>query len=143
MERIDIISAYFVPTCAGVLLNMVRKGVKITILTNSLAADYVAVVHAGYALWRKKLRCYGVELYELKLTCEHKTVVHDRGLTGNSGSSLHAKTFSIDGSRFFIGSLNFEPCSTLLNTEMGLVIESETLATLIHKRFTQSQREAA
>ncbi len=26
---------------------------------------------------------------------------------------------------------------------MGFVIESETLATLIHKRFTQSQRDAA
>ncbi|EAX5873341.1 phospholipase D family protein, partial [Salmonella enterica] len=65
------------------------------------------------------------------------------GLTGNSGSSLHAKTFSIDGSKVFIGSLNFDPRSTLLNTEMGFVIESETLATLIHKRFTQSQRDAA
>lgn len=144
-ERIDIISAYFVPTRAGVaqLLNLVRKGVKIAILTNSLAANDVAVVHAGYARWRKKLLRYGVELYELKPTREHETVVHDRGLTGNSGSSLHAKTFSIDGSKVFIGSLNFDPRSTLLNTEMGFVIESETLATLIHKRFTQSQRDAA
>ncbi len=144
-ERIDIISAYFVPTRAGVaqLLNLVRKGVKIAILTNSLAANDVAVVHAGYARWRKKLLRYGVELYELKPTREHETAVHDRGLTGNSGSSLHAKTFSIDGSKVFIGSLNFDPRSTLLNTEMGFVIESETLATLIHKRFTQSQRDAA
>lgn len=101
------------------------------------------VVHAGYARWRKKLLRYGVELYELKPTREHETAVHDRGLTGNSGSSLHAKTFSIDGSKVFIGSLNFDPRSTLLNTEMGFVIESETLATLIHKRFTQSQRDAA
>lgn len=66
-ERIDIISSYFVPTRAGVaqLLRMVRKGVKIAILTNSLAANDVAVVHAGYARWRKKLLRYGVELYEL------------------------------------------------------------------------------
>lgn len=70
-------------------------------------------------------------------------MVHDRGLTGNSGSSLHAKTFSIDGRNVFIGSLNFDPRSTLLNTEMGFVIESESLATLIHKRFTESQRNAA
>lgn len=54
-ERIDIISAYFVPTRAGVaqLLQLVRKGVRIAILTNSLAANDVAVVHAGYARWRK------------------------------------------------------------------------------------------
>lgn len=51
-ERIDIISSYFVPTRAGVaqLLRMVRKGVKVAILTNSLAANDVAVVHAGYTL---------------------------------------------------------------------------------------------
>ena len=52
------------------LLRMVRKGVKIAILTNSLAANDVAVVHAGYARWRKKLLRYGVELYELKPTRE-------------------------------------------------------------------------
>ncbi|HFZ8995337.1 TPA: phospholipase D family protein [Citrobacter freundii] len=145
VERIDIISAYFVPTRAGVaqLLQMVRKGVRIAILTNSLAANDVAVVHAGYARWRKKLLRYGVDLYELKPTKGHEVELHDRGLTGNSGSSLHAKTFSVDGKKVFIGSLNFDPRSTLLNTEMGFVIESEALATLIHKRFTQSQREAA
>lgn len=144
-ERIDIISAYFVPTRAGVaqLLRLVRKGVKIAILTNSLAANDVAVVHAGYARWRKKLLRYGVELYELKPTRDRVSAVHDRGLTGNSGSSLHAKTFSIDGRKVFIGSLNFDPRSTLLNTEMGFVIESEVLAELIHKRFMQSQRDMA
>ncbi|KDF19590.1 hypothetical protein AF42_00894 [Citrobacter freundii MGH 56] len=144
-ERIDIISAYFVPTRAGVaqLLRLVRKGVKIAILTNSLAANDVAIVHAGYARWRKKLLRYGVELYELKPTRDRVSVVHDRGLTGNSGSSLHAKTFSIDDRKVFIGSLNFDPRSTLLNTEMGFVIESEVLAGLIHKRFMQSQRDMA
>ncbi len=67
-ERIDIISSYFVPTRAGVaqLFTDGRKGVKIAILTNSLAANDVAVVHAGYARWRKKLLRYGVELYELR-----------------------------------------------------------------------------
>ncbi|POT57763.1 hypothetical protein C3432_07395 [Citrobacter amalonaticus] len=144
-ERIDIISAYFVPTRAGVaqLLRLVRKGVKIAILTNSLAANDVAVVHAGYARWRKKLLRYGVELYELKPTREPHSALHDRGLTGNSGASLHAKTFSIDGKTVFIGSFNFDPRSTLLNTEMGFVIESETLARSIHARFLQSQFDVA
>ncbi|MDR9891693.1 phospholipase D family protein [Pseudenterobacter timonensis] len=144
-EQIDIISSYFVPTRAGIalLLNMVRKGVKVAILTNSLAATDVAVVHAGYARWRKKLLRHGVELYELKPTREFVPGVHDRGLTGNSGSSLHAKTFSVDGEKVFIGSLNFDPRSTMLNTEMGFVIESETLARLIHRRFTRSRRQEA
>ncbi|MDK9357155.1 MULTISPECIES: phospholipase D family protein [Lelliottia] len=144
-EQIDIISSYFVPTRAGVaqLLQLVRKGVKIAILTNSLAANDVAVVHAGYARWRKKLLRHGIELYELKPTQDFVPGLRDRGLTGNSGSSLHAKTFSIDSQKVFIGSLNFDPRSTMLNTEMGFVIESETLARLIHRRFLKSRQHEA
>lgn len=143
--NIDIISSYFVPGRAGVaqILQLVRKGVKVAILTNSLAANDVAVVHAGYARWRKKLLRHGVELYELKPTQHPRPGIRDRGLTGNSGSSLHAKTFSIDGSKVFIGSFNFDPRSALLNTEMGLVIDSENLAQRIHHRFLKSQRDAA
>ncbi|MRS13601.1 phospholipase D family protein [Enterobacteriaceae bacterium RIT691] len=143
--QLDIISSYFVPGRAGValILQLVRKGVKVAILTNSLAANDVAVVHAGYARWRRKLLRHGVELYELKPTHQPRRGVHDRGLTGNSGSSLHAKTFSIDGKKVFIGSFNFDPRSALLNTEMGLVIESEPLAQQIHHRFLRSQRDTA
>ncbi|WP_271127074.1 phospholipase D family protein [Dryocola boscaweniae] len=144
-QQIDIISAYFVPTRAGVaqILGLVRKGVKIAILTNSLAANDVAPVHAGYARWRKKLLRHGVQLFELKPQHEGGDIPHDRGLTGNSGSSLHAKTFSVDKQQVFIGSFNFDPRSAMLNTEMGFVIESATLAEDIHERFSQSQRKAA
>lgn len=144
-NNIDIISAYFVPGRAGVaqILKLVRKGVKVAILTNSLAANDVAVVHAGYARWRKKLLRHGVELYELKPTSHPRPGLRDRGLTGNSGSSLHAKTFSIDSKKVFIGSFNFDQRSALLNTEMGLVIDSESLAQRIHHRFVRSQRDAA
>jgi putative cardiolipin synthase len=41
---------------------------------------------------------------------------------------LHAKTFAVDRSRIFVGSFNFDQRSALLNTEMGLVIESPVLA---------------
>lgn len=144
-REIDIISAYFVPTRAGVaqILSLIRKGVKVAILTNSLAANDVAAVHAGYARWRKKLLRHGVELYELKPEQNGARRPHDRGLTGNSGSSLHAKTFSVDKQKVFIGSFNFDPRSAMLNTEMGFVIESHALAEDIHQRFTQSQKEAA
>nr|WP_310608049.1 phospholipase D family protein [Buttiauxella brennerae] len=144
-REIDIISAYFVPTRAGVaqILSLIRKGVKVAILTNSLAANDVAAVHAGYARWRKKLLRHGVELYELKPEQNGARRPHDRGLTGNSGSSLHAKTFSVDKQKVFIGSFNFDPRSAMLNTEMGFVIESNALAEDIHQRFTQSQKEAA
>lgn len=143
--QFDIISAYFVPTRAGVaqLLALKRKGVKIAILTNSLAANDVSVVHAGYAKWRKKLLRHGIALYELKPHHDGQDAPHDRGLTGNSGSSLHAKTFSVDNKKVFIGSFNFDPRSAMLNTEMGFVIESESLATRIHTRFETQVRERA
>jgi putative cardiolipin synthase len=97
-QQFDIISAYFVPTRSGVaqLLALKRRGVKISILTNSLAANDVTVVHAGYARWRKKLLRHGIALYELKPQDNPPVAPHDRGLTGNSGSSLHAKTFTVD-----------------------------------------------
>ena len=50
---------------------------------------------------------------------------------GSSGSSLHAKTFSVDRARVFIGSFNFDPRSARLNTEMGFVIDSPALAQTI------------
>jgi putative cardiolipin synthase len=144
-QQLDIISAYFVPTRTGValLLALVRKGVKISILTNSLAANDVSIVHAGYAKWRKKLLRHGIRLYELKPNTAAREPSHDRGLTGNSGSSLHAKTFSVDNQTVFIGSFNFDPRSAVLNTEMGLVIENDVLATRIHQRFISSMRDRA
>ncbi|WP_128177547.1 phospholipase D family protein [[Pantoea] beijingensis] len=144
-QQFDIISAYFVPTRAGVaqLLSLVRSGVKIAILTNSLAANDVSVVHAGYAKWRKKLLRHGITLYELKPHGDAQDMPHDRGLTGNSGSSLHAKTFSVDNEKVFIGSFNFDPRSAVLNTEMGFLIESETLATSVHQRFVERMRDRA
>ena len=47
---------------------------------------------------------------------------------GSSGASLHAKTFVVDGKRVFIGSLNFDPRSARLNTEMGMVIDHAEIA---------------
>jgi putative cardiolipin synthase len=58
-------------------------------------------------------------------------------LTGSSGSSLHAKTFSVDRQRVFVGSFNFDPRSAQLNTEMGFVIDSPSLATQIAQNFAE------
>ena len=53
----------------------------------------------------------------------------------SSSSGLHAKTFAVDGERIFVGSFNFDPRSALLNTEMGLVIDSPVLAQRLAEGF--------
>lgn len=136
VQEMELVSPYFVPTAAGVafFVGLARQGVKITILTNALEATDVGIVHAGYAKWRKPLLEAGIALYELKRTFSERAL-KDRGLTGHSGSSLHAKTFSIDRAQLFVGSLNFDPRSSRLNTELGFVIDSPRLAEAIAETF--------
>ena len=131
--QVDVVSPYFVPTRVGVdiLVGLAKRGVTVRVLTNALEASDVAAVHAGYAKWRRELLQNGVMLYELRRVAgDYSTEVRAR-LSGSSGSSLHAKTFSVDRARVFVGSFNFDPRSADLNTEMGVLIESPALARII------------
>jgi len=117
-----------VPGKEGVqwLRQMAARGVRVRVLTNSFAATDVRVVHAGYAAYRRELLESGIELYELKPTA----AVAKRTLHGSSRASLHAKAFAFDRRTVFIGSLNLDPRSVKLNTEIGVVFESPELAQL-------------
>ena len=125
---VDLVSPYFVPANKGtdLLGGWARRGVKVRVLTNSLEATDVAFVHAGYVKRREELLEAGVELYEMRKRGAGQAP--SSGTFGSSGSSLHAKTFAVDGARIFIGSFNFDPRSAELNTEMGFVIDSPLLA---------------
>jgi putative cardiolipin synthase len=109
--------------------------VRVRILTNALEATDVAAVHAGYAKHRKALLASGVRLYELRRLSPQLDSYSDGGPIRSSGSSLHSKTFAVDGRSVFIGSFNFDPRSAKLNTEMGVVIESAALAKGIDEVF--------
>ena len=138
-HEVYIVSPYFVPTEQGLraLSLLSQRGVRITVLTNSLQATDVAAVHSGYARYRRDLLKSGIKLYELKAT-QAVPKVKDRGLTGSSATSLHAKTFVVDRERVFIGSLNLDPRSARLNTEMGVVIESVPLATAMQTSLEET-----
>ncbi|MBK0063291.1 phospholipase D family protein [Acinetobacter sp. S54] len=134
-QHIELVSAYFVPTEKGAeyLSQLSRQGTKVRVLTNSFAANDVAIVHAFYCQYRKKLLQNGVKLYEFKPLLERTKPTWYEKVTGRvipakgkSSSSLHAKFFDIDG-KVFIGSFNFDPRSAHLNTEVGLVVESDAL----------------
>lgn len=133
--RLDLVSAYFVPSRKGteVFANLARKGIRVNILTNALNTTDVPMVHAGYTKYRRALLEAGVKLYELKLRGNDP----DKQIfpLGISGASLHAKTFAVDHRRVFIGSFNFDPRSVELNCEMGFLIESPGMAAQVSGVF--------
>ncbi len=139
--RLDLVSPYLVPGRAGTraLALLARRGVAVRILTNSLEATDVLPVHAGYAKRRRTLLKAGVVLFELRPgaspASEGGRDARALGPFGSSGGSLHAKTFAVDGRTIYVGSFNFDLRSLRLNTESGLVIDSERLAHRLHESF--------
>ncbi|MFG6539040.1 phospholipase D-like domain-containing protein [Sulfitobacter sp. CS16] len=49
----------------------------------------------------------------------------------------------MDGARIFVGSFNFDPRSTTLNTEMGLLIDSDRMAQGLRDAFNADLRGLA
>jgi len=139
-----IFSPYFVPGANGVesLRQMRERGVRVRIITNSLASTDVAAVHAGYARYRKPLLRAGIELYEIDKSLSRAERKEKKGSGGSSKASLHAKSFVIDRERVFIGSLNLDPRSMVENTEIGIMIESPDMARLMSRGFERIANQA-
>lgn len=144
-QQLELVSAYFVPTQKGTdyLTQLSNNQVKVRVLTNSFVANDVALVHAFYKEYRHDLLKSDVKLYEFKPYIERNKRTWYEVVTGNvipakgkNSSSLHAKFFDLDG-KVFIGSFNFDPRSVHLNTEVGLVIESEVLQQRISTSLDQ------
>jgi cardiolipin synthase C len=127
-EEVTASSPYFVP--GQLSLEMFRelrgRGVKVTVMTNSLASTDEPIVHIGYAAHREELLRMGIDLYELSSSRlkDNKRPF----LFGKSLGRLHAKLVVIDKKRLFIGSMNLDPRSATINTELGAMIDSPPLA---------------
>lgn len=131
-KEVVLISPYFIPGKQGVALfrKWAEQGVDVTIVTNSLAATDVVAVHSGYAKYRKQLLRAGIKLYEIPTVRTFPEKPKTAGYIGSSSrASLHAKAFFIDGSHTFVGSLNIDPRSIKINTEIGIVFESTEMTT--------------
>ena len=144
-RTLDLVSPYFVPGTEGTaaLEALAKNGVKVRILTNSLAANDEKSVHAGYAKRRASLLRAGVQLFELKPTAAQASAESRVRFGVSSSAGLHAKTFAVDRKRIFVGSFNFDQRSALLNTEMGFVIESPLLAERLAAFFDTNASLAA
>lgn len=131
-----IMSPYFIPGEEGVALfrELRERGVAVRILTNSMEATDVAAVFGGYSPYRKQLLDLGVELYELKpmggAPPPGKAVLFSSSL-----ASLHSKAFIVDREIVTVASLNMDPRSVNLNTELAVVVDSAALAARVVKRF--------
>lgn len=127
-KKVTIVSAYFVPLKNGVdfLIELEARGVEVTVVTNSLAANNQFTVHGGYAPSRKPLLEGGVEIYEVRADAD----VAGTEFIDASGAraTLHTKAFLVDDESLFIGSFNFDPRSADINTEMGVIIHDRGMA---------------
>jgi cardiolipin synthase C len=132
-DDLEIISPYFIPGEAGTsqLAALAGAGTQVSILTNSLAATDVVAVHGAYANYREPLVAGGVRLFELK----PYDAESDVSLFGSSSASLHTKSFTVDDRLGFIGSMNFDPRSISLNSEMGVVFEHAELVRQVREAF--------
>jgi cardiolipin synthase C len=144
-----IVSPYFVPgpRMMAVYEQLRQRGVRVRVLTNSLASNDAPAAHAGYARYRKALLAVGVELHEMRSDPEAVADLlgsgsasgrsdnrfgFGSGVGGSKGASsrasLHSKAVVIDTRIAIIGSMNLDLRSQLKNSEVALVIRSNAFA---------------
>ena len=142
-SEVVISSPYFIPGARGVAAfgDLAKRRVKVSILTNSLAANDEPLVHTGYSRYRVELLKMGVDLYELSPTRIQKA--HRLGWGGMSIGRLHAKTAVIDRRIVFIGSMNLDPRSASKNTELGIIADCPPLAKEVLRVIHLSKLQSA
>jgi phosphatidylserine/phosphatidylglycerophosphate/cardiolipin synthase-like enzyme len=133
-QDVLIVSAYFVPGTLVMehLRRLKARGVRVRVLTNSLASTDAPAAHAGYVRYRKELLGLGVELHEMRAEQPAGRGSANAGLgskgggskAGGSRASLHSKAVMIDGRLSVIGSMNLDLRSHSKNSEVALVIRS-------------------
>ncbi|MEO0424150.1 MAG: phospholipase D family protein [Pseudomonadota bacterium] len=140
-EGVIVISPYFVPRKTGVegFSALAAKGVDVTVVTNSLAANNQSTVHGGYAPSRKPLLRAGVKLYEVR--ADAQVAGAEVVATEETRSTLHTKAFVVDRREVFIGSFNFDPRSANINTELGVIIRSTPIATAFAAGLREQLRD--
>jgi len=142
-SEVVISSPYLIPGAMGVetFAELAKRNVKVTIITNSLAATDEPLVHTGYARYRVAMLKAGVDLYELSPIRIQRN--RRLGFLGTSTGRLHAKTAVIDRSLVFIGSMNLDPRSATKNTELGMIVDSPELAREVLRVIRISKLQSA
>lgn len=135
--EIIISTPYFIPRERGMALleEITARGVRVVLFTNSLATNNHTAVHSAYSTYRKDVLKAGVELWEAR--ADATTVTTEEGEILPGKLTLHTKGILIDRNKVFVGSLNLDPRSLDINTEMGLLIDSPELSARLTDEFLQ------
>ena len=135
-DEILVISAYLIPTPS--LVETIRErneqGVRIRLLTNSLASTNHVPAHAAFRHHRKQLIEAGAELHVFRPDGLDRAQYEAPGFMAEQ-FGLHGKVIIFDDNRVYIGTLNLDPRSMVLNTEMGLLIHSPAVNAAVREAF--------
>jgi cardiolipin synthase len=124
-KSLYVTNAYFVPdrNFVALLAAAARRGVDVRVLTGGPRTDVPVVRRAGHASYEELLAA-GVRIYEWK------------------PSTLHAKTFVIDGEWSTVGSMNFDNRSLALNNESTMMVLDAALGRRMNEIFLADLRDA-
>jgi putative cardiolipin synthase len=124
-----VVTPFFVPSDADVRWygRLVERGVRIRILTNSLASNEGTISNSGLNRERLALLKAGVELHELRTDASAKPDWETPPRVARY-LGLHAKLYVIDRASVFLGSVNLDPRSKFINTEIGVHVRNAELA---------------
>lgn len=106
----------------------------VRVVTNSLAVSDAPLVSVGLERYQIALLKMGVDLYELSSN-RMKLDRTLKGLLGTSTGRLHAKLGILDRQDVLVGSMNLDPRSARINTEIGVRIVSPALAEMVLAAF--------
>ena len=132
-SSINIQTPYLITTelSQNLFKEAVNRGVKIRILTNSLASTDNVEAFSSYQTDRIKLLNTGVRIYEFRpdaaermqiMTGELQEKLDHKPIFG-----LHAKSMVIDDAITVIGTFNLDPRSANLKTECIVIVHSDKI----------------
>jgi len=132
-SEIVIQSPYLVMSSEAIKLfkKAIKRGVKVRINTNSMAATDNVQAFSGYRNQREILTKLGIAIFEFKPDAQIKQhlVRHQtNGILKPPIFAIHAKTMVVDNKIVYIGTFNFDPRSQNLNTEVGVIVQNTALA---------------
>ena len=143
-REVLITNAYIIPDAIFIadLHELAGRGVKVRILTNSLASHDVPAVNAHYEGWRRAIIQTGASLHELRSDAAIQAELVDTPPVRGGFVGLHVKGMVVDRERSFIGSMNLDPRSEVFNSEMGVIIDSPALGEALARGMDRDMRGA-